>query len=321
MAPAIHEPESIPTRYLPNPSVLKVNRHHAAIQDIIRDFLRRSAYEPHSTPPNAQLRAAVSDTMLAWQTDDSVEVIHMLVDASCSFAETAYSHLDYDHLLYVAFYTAMFLYIDDVGGKYLTAVREFASRVIHGKSQLSPALDTLAVLMRQAHAMWSDVGADAIISGTMDAVNGMYIEYTTQDMDIKPQATEYPYYLRYRSGICPPYIHFLFMKSWRPSTESYLQMLPYMERWIVGVNDLLSFYKEELAGERRNYMHMRADAEQVPVIEVLRTLANELVDCNKTVEKLAGDDCELASVWSQYVQRAMEFHVNTRRYRLLELTL
>lgn len=203
-----------------------MNRHHTAIGDIVRDFLRRSEYQPHDTPPNPQLRAAISDTMLAWQTEDSVEVIRVLVDASCSLAETAYGHLDYDHIFYVALYSAIFLYIDDVGGKHLTAVKQFASRVIHAKSQLSPALDTLAALMRQAHAMWSDVGADAIISGTMDAVNGTYIEYTTQDMDIKPQATEYPYYLRYRSGICRPYIHFLFMKSWRPSTESYLQMMP-----------------------------------------------------------------------------------------------
>lgn len=49
-------------------------------------------------------------------------------------------------------------------------------------------------------------------------------------------------------------------------------------------------------------MNMRADAEEVPVIDVLRTLASEMVDCDNTVKKLAGEDCELASVWSQYVQ-------------------
>ena len=164
--------------------------------------------------------------MLAWKSGDSVEVIEKLVDPSCSFAETAYDHTSPEHLYYVALYTAVILYIDDHGGKHLDAIRQFAARFAQGKKQLSPALDTLVDLMRGAHRLWTDVGADAIIAGTFDAVTAMYIECTTQDMEIKPQATLYPYYLRTRTGICPPYIHFVFMKSWRDTTNSYLQMMP-----------------------------------------------------------------------------------------------
>ena len=158
--------------------------------------------------------------------DDSVAFIEKLVDSGCSFAETAYGHTSPVHQHYIALYTALILYIDDIGNKHLEAVRQFAGRFAQAKQQLCPALDTLVQLLRQAHELWTSVGADAIISGTIDAVTAMYIEYTAQNLVVKPTATRFPYYLRTRAGIGPPYIHFIFMKSWRATPESYLQLLP-----------------------------------------------------------------------------------------------
>ncbi|KAI0714026.1 terpenoid synthase [Cerioporus squamosus] len=261
--------------------------------------------------------------MGSWKSGDSIDVIEKLVDSACAFTETAYGHLSPEHLYYVGLYSAVILYIDDLGAEHLDAIQEFAARFTRGEKQLSPALDTLVDLLRDAHRLWNDVGADAIIAGTLDAVTAMYIECTTRDMEIKPHATLYPYYLRTRSGICPPYIHFLFMNTWRATPDSYLQMLPYMERWVVGAKYVphLSFYKEQLAGETKNYMHMRACAEQTDVLDALRDTCKEVLDFDRMVKKLCGRDNELADIWQMYAQGTLEFHVNTRRYRLFELGL
>ena len=64
----------------------------------------------------------------------------------------------------------------------------------------------------------------------------------------------------------------------------------------------LSFYKEELAGETKNYIHMRATAEQITPASALRALANEVLDCTHTVKMLAEDDTEFISLWELYVQ-------------------
>ena len=195
--------------------------------EIICDFLRRSRYEPHVTPPNAHLRSAVTNRMVSLGTGDSLEAIEKLVDPACAWAEIAYEHTSPEHLYFVALYTAALLYIDDLGSKHLDAVEQFAARFTRGEKQLSPALDVLVDLLQDAHRLYTKVGADAIVAGTLDAVTAMYIEYTTQNMEIKAHATLFPYYLRRRTAICPPYIHCIFMKSWRgPSTDSYLQMMP-----------------------------------------------------------------------------------------------
>ena len=158
--------------------------------------------------------------------DDSIEHIAKTVDTSCAIAEIAYGHTSPVHQHYIALYTTIMVYLDALDHKHLEAVRQFAARFTKGEKQLFPPLDTLVQLLQQAHELWISGGADAIVSGTIDAVTAMYTEYTTLHLNIKPGATWYPYYLRYRAGIAPPYIHFLFMKSWRPTTESYLQMVP-----------------------------------------------------------------------------------------------
>lgn len=64
----------------------------------------------------------------------------------------------------------------------------------------------------------------------------------------------------------------------------------------------LSFYKEELAGETNNYIHLRATAEQTSVDAVLRDLVEEVTDTAVRVGKVAADDEELSKLWDKYMQ-------------------
>ncbi|KAH9924336.1 terpenoid synthase [Epithele typhae] len=232
-----------------------------------------------------------------------------LVDCACSYTEASYGHLSSQHQRFVALYTACILYIDDLGGQQLEPVCQFASRLAGGQPQLTRALETLAGLLKEVHTLWPAYGADAIISGTLDAVSGMYLEYTTQEMEPNPIATWWPMYLRTRTGINAPYIHFMFMKGFRDTPETYLQILP------------LSFYKEELAGETKNYIHIRAQTEGRTAIEVLRLLAQEILESHRRVSLAFANDEELSALWLRYVEKFLEFHVHQPRYKLEKLLL
>lgn len=65
----------------------------------------------------------------------------------------------------------------------------------------------------------------------------------------------------------------------------------------------LSFYKEELAGETNNYVHLRAGAEQMSAPSVLRQLVNEVLDSGAAMSTLTAEDPELFQLWQTY------FHV------------
>ncbi|KAI0632035.1 terpenoid synthase [Trametes polyzona] len=303
--------------------VLMSDEYKAQIKDIMQDFLSQCNYEYPCTPPDIALRGRLRREVAEWDAGLNPKHAEKLVDTSCHFAETAYGHLSRDHCFFVARYTAYFIYADDFGGEpaRLNALREFSRRFANKERQLDPVLERLAEMVRGADALWTDVGASAIISGTLDALSGFYVEFTTQGMVVKPGAVRYPDYLRLKSGIDPPFIAFMFMRGWRSSVESYVQLLPEMEFWIGAANDVLSFYKEELAHETNNYTQMRAAMEQTSAIAILRKLADEVVETTHRIERLAADDAELSALWHGYKQRFIEFQVKAPRYRLSELGL
>lgn len=75
---------------------------------------------------------------------------------------------------------------------------------------------------------------------------------------------------------------------------------------VIAVADMLfcslSFYKEELAGENKNYVHLRADAEQISSASVLRRLIEEVLDSARKMDVLTAADLELGALWQRYMQ-------------------
>lgn len=73
-------------------------------------------------------------------------------------------------------------------------------------------------------------------------------------------------------------------------------------RRYIDLQTSLSFYKEELAGETKNYVNLRAGAEQTSASQVLRQLVVEVLDSGRMMEALTAEDPELAVLWQTYYQ-------------------
>ena len=197
------------------------------IQETTIQFMELSGWKSRQTAEDNVLRKDIIHEIELWKTYDDHRATEALADTSCSIAEKAYGHTTPAHQRYVALYTACCVHVDDVGNPVtVAAAQAFGSRFSRGEPQLHPALDTLAALLREAYTLYTEVGADAIVSCTIDAMAAMGIEYTARDMKIIPNATRWPAYFRARTGICAAYAHLMFMKSWRETPVTYLQMLP-----------------------------------------------------------------------------------------------
>ncbi|KAI0775546.1 terpenoid synthase [Trametes elegans] len=277
---------------------------HEHIKQIVTGFLSRSEYHHVDCPSDVLLRAKLAVEVHQWAFHGvDKRMLDKMIDTSCAYAETAFGHTSFEHRHYIAIYTACMLYGEDLGEHDPDAVTQFARRLVQGRPQLSPIFDRLADLLRQAHLYWSDVGADAIITGTIDALTATAIEFATATTPVAPSALRYPYYLRTRAGGGPQYTHFIFMRSWRETADSYLQILPEVEHWTLGTNDILSFYKEELAGETSNYVHLRSDAERLSSWEVLHDLIEEVLDTARRVDQITAKNPELQALWHRYQER------------------
>ncbi|KAM5539460.1 hypothetical protein V8D89_006912 [Ganoderma adspersum] len=299
------------------------------VREILRGYLKSSLATSgdlrvaEASQQCATLYQDIFDTVLGFikAAGDDPKVAEKISVVAADLAGTIYTHTSPEHQQYIALYTACVVYADDLGSRHVQALAQFSRRVVTGEKQLSPALEVLADLLKQAYNLWPEVGADAIISGTMMAITSMYLECTTGHMTVTPQATWWPNYFRDRTGLPSQYAHFNFMKSWRSTPESYMQLLPYLEFFFNGSNDVLSFYKEQLLGEMANYVHIRATTDEMTPVNTLRLLASETLDCEEKIRLLIGEDRELMTIWRSFEQGTLTYHMKTPRYRLADLTL
>ena len=204
------------------------------VKDIMRDYLKRSMI------PSDDIRLAeayqsrdkvyqdILDTVSGFikAAGDDPKLAERLSAFGADSAGIIYAHTSPEHQRYIALYTACMGYADDLGSRNVEALAQFSRRFTTGEKQLSPALDFLADLLRQSYGLWPEVGADTIISSSMIALTAMHVECTTGNIAVIPKATWWPNYFRSRTGFPLPYAHFSFMKGWRSTTDSYMQLLP-----------------------------------------------------------------------------------------------
>ena len=86
-------------------------------------------------------------------------------------------------------------------------------------------------------------------------------------------------------------------------------------------SDILSFYKEELAGEKDNTVSLLAKVNNRTKLDQLRVLTDEVIKyhhstCTTLKDFLEGYD-DYMLFWLGYIQ----FHIGSKRYRLSELDI
>ncbi|KAK7053209.1 hypothetical protein VNI00_003828 [Paramarasmius palmivorus] len=88
------------------------------------------------------------------------------------------------------------------------------------------------------------------------------------------EAATWPDYLCSKMGLSPLYAFAIFLVHSPPVSESYIQVMGDAHCFIEGANDVLSFYKEFLAGETGNYISCRVVVMKRSQVEALQDVAN-----------------------------------------------
>ena len=86
------------------------------------------------------------------------------------------------------------------------------------------------------------------------------------------------------------------------------------------ISDVLSFYKEELAGENGNYISLEASQRGQEKIPVLRELARDVSLCVSRVENILEGSGEAKAAFHCFIGGYVSFHTSfDSRYHLNDL--
>ncbi|KAF3769498.1 hypothetical protein M406DRAFT_36360 [Cryphonectria parasitica EP155] len=228
-----------------------------------------------------------------------------------------------DVQVYVGIYTWLVILIEDKIGECAAEVEGFERRFLTGEEQPTPLLRATAALMKETWDFWDPILANLIVTSTMDFVTSNIIDTRREfkNMPVTKAGKSFPYFFRNMSGISIAYACFIYSKEEYPDIGLFLEALPDMAFYIANINDVLSFYKEEIGGETHNYIHNRARCEQQNPLVILKKVKAETAASVERVRAILEGRTKYFEAWERQLMGMITMHTVNPRYRLADLGL
>ncbi|KAK1597418.1 longiborneol synthase [Colletotrichum navitas] len=226
---------------------------------------------------------------------------------------------------YVGLFTWLVVQYDDIVGQNdeMAEAQLFQERFFKGETQPNAMLEGLATLMREAPRLFDPVMANLLQISTLKFLTCNLLERHKGfiNMRITRAGVKFPDFVRDLSGINVAFAVFCFPQAQYPDVEQYLEAIPDMARFIDISNDVLSFYKEELGGDTRNYVHNRAMATGRPVLTELEVIKNEVVEAANRAAVILKGRGQYEQSLHDSVRGLLAMHTANPRYKLKDLGL
>ncbi|EKM53568.1 uncharacterized protein PHACADRAFT_211244 [Phanerochaete carnosa HHB-10118-sp] len=288
---------------------------------VVTEFLRRTGTAMPTFDGAAfgdEVDRLTFKEVAAWDIGDaSPRRLHHHVVTAINNAKTAYAHTSIATQVHLAQWTALCICVDDFEIN-KDAVAAFAERFHAGQVQLHPLLDVLVGKLREMPKFFHPYGAASIVANTIQYIVCTLFDKESEGMVVHPAARDYPLYKRSRNGIGEAFTFCAFDKVHFPDVSTHIQVIPEGISYFAYVNDILSFYKETLAGEKNNFIHDRARATGKDIEGSLIDTMEDAIDLvNRARQILQGEKEKKA--WESWVVGYVTFHFISPRYKLKEL--
>ncbi|KAG6909896.1 hypothetical protein DXG01_014710 [Tephrocybe rancida] len=314
---------------LPSKADGKANKmeHADEILKIAGEFMRALDYVPPPFPQDPVLRQAVIDELESWNIGEAVDGFMKCVDVGTAAAEVRdisstvkylksdegtlqlfYPAHEFDLKIVIAICTAGMKWMDNVADDILEPLTEFQGRFHARKPQLHPVLECYATFMLRLYDHYEPYVADAMVMSSVTFIAGSCLEVRSlsKNMTASTDALLWPYYVRNLSGISGFYAYGCFPKKDHPDVVDYVQAIPEILVFTNFLNDVLSFYKEEMDGELHNYCQAMARVNGEEPIKILQDVSDETVAVAKRAAVILKDQPAARKAFKEYEQGYMQ---------------
>lgn len=296
---------------------------------IIREFLANISFDLKSHPEphrDSALEAAVTSKLseLGFSTQ-TLQPLTYLVPTCCMYASLAHSSAPMDLKVFIASYMTLAAGIDD---SFLDAsqILSFTLNFAHGKNTHGhPHLDCLMRLLTiEAPRFFGPLAVNFITSSTIDAINGFLLE-SKFSTGFSTSIPGFAAWMRHKGGYGEVLTFFIFPDREFPEDEwlgKYIQTLPITRDVICYINDILSFYKEQVLKKESCFIENLAQEKGCGIIAALRETCVTTAELRKRVrERFAVEDEKLSSAFDSYIEGYVKWHFSVKRYRLDDIGL
>ncbi|PPQ66236.1 hypothetical protein CVT26_010937 [Gymnopilus dilepis] len=289
------------------------------IKDTFKNFIGHLGYVPprQLSEPRKTYQALCSEFRA--YDDGGSWFKKMCIEAS-TMAELSYPDHPMEVQYQIAKFTWFLIYVDDLGEKFPSALERFQQRVLAKEFPTGKFLQDFQEHLTDMYKFWDVVPANCINLAAMDFINGCLLEGmpVVRDMKMSPNVQSWPYFLRMKTGCASAYTFMLFPKNAFPDISAYIQVVEDITLFTNLTNDVLSFYKEYVAGETSNYVSNRAIATQKSLAQALKDTVDDALAAHDRVTS-ALESTDAYKPWKRFVNGYLANHFGVKRYRLGDL--
>lgn len=287
------------------------------------------------------------------------DVLRRAIGVGATIAITGYSHLlDERVRIYIALYTGMVVYLDDVVLSHIDAIRAFVPRFVARQPQQLKTLDDFAALLLETPQLFNSVACNIILSSTLDFVSSLLIQTDVLGVSVSHRAprevaitdVSLPRYRRLpRSILCssgafqesemlsPPssflraclstlgFMHYRTSHTVCARSSKNFSICIYAEfdTHLTSIqSDIMSFYKEDLAEEVEDgLIWLAARNHNISAHESLCIIANETIDTHERALLSLEPFQDAYEAFCRFMRGYCDLHVESKRYKLQELGL
>ncbi|KAF6806265.1 hypothetical protein CMUS01_14412 [Colletotrichum musicola] len=244
------------------------------------------------------------------------------------FSEGLLAHPRHPTLVqgYVGLFTWLVVQYDDIivhDKQMMAGALVFHQRFFRGEPQANNLLDGIATLLREAHDLFDSVLANVLQLSVLKFLTSNLLERHEgfQSFQVSEAGIRFPYFYRDIFGMDVAYSVFCYPKEQYPDVSQFLEAIPDMAQFINLTNDVLSFYKEEVGGDNKNYINNVARTTKKPAFAVFKEVYEEAIGSAKRIEAILEGRGAYADTWKESVRGYLAMHTTSVRYKLEDLDL
>ncbi|PLN76739.1 terpenoid synthase [Aspergillus taichungensis] len=295
-------------------------------EEVVNGFLGDISFQPPDVKFDPGLKRRVEIRLRSYGiSPELITKIGSCIETATKISSYSYPFVSPEVLDAIALYATYVISIDDMTGEILPDLEKYCSQLVLGQVHEHELLRGFTRFLSDQPPLFGPFGGAMITKGTMEFIASAVVERNQNGVPLSHDAADYLVYFRSKTGVAEPFAFFCFPENRNPEGEDlgrYISAIPNIMLFLGYVNDLLSFYKEELARDDcPGFVHDYATVHRSSSTQALRQLRHStLEEVQKIRHILAGDD-RTAQRLNQFIYGYIFYHLSARRYKLDELRI